>query len=291
MNKSSSVDKLYGARALIGAVFAIALLVVSASFSSAQQTSPQDSRQFQARDLLNRGVEAFKNGQYDEAEQDFRNAKQLDPQLLNASLYLATTYTSQYVPGAPSEENVRYGQDAVGEFKSILILDPQNISAIDGLGSILFQMAGNPYDPNLFTESKSYHQRHIDLRPNDPEPYYWIGVIDWTLSFRANGQFRAKYNLSIRGKQLRDDEPPPEPLRQEYLREYGPTIDEGIDYTKKALKLRPAYDDAMAYLNLLYRRKADTVADESERSQLVKMADNLVDNIKEIKEKRAEQQQ
>ena len=145
---------------------------------------------FRSRDLLDQGVRAFKNGQYDEATRDFIRAKQLDPKLLNARLYLATAYASQYIPGAPSEENTRRGHDAAEEFKDVLNIDPQNISAIDGLGSILFQMAGEPFDPDLLLESKSYHQKHIYLRPEDPEPYYWIGVIDWTLSFRANGQLR-----------------------------------------------------------------------------------------------------
>jgi len=44
----------------------------------------------------------------------------------------------------------------------------------------------------------------------------------------------------------------------------------------------------MAYLNLVYRRKADTARSEGEREQLVKMADDLVDKVKDIKEKRAE---
>ena len=180
------------------------------------------------------------------------------------------------------------GNAAVGEFRGVLNIEPQNISAIDGLGSMLFQMGGSPFDPDLFEESKSYHQKHIYLRPDDPEPYYWIGVIDWTLSFRANGLLRTKFNLSVRGRQLSDDAPLPPDLREEYTREYGRKIDEGIESLKRALELRPEYDDAMAYLNLLYRRKADTVADASERDELTKMADDLVDKVKEIKQRRAE---
>ena len=164
-------------------------------------------------------------------------------------------------------------------------------SAIDGLGSILFQMGGQPFDPDLFAESKSLHQQHIYLRAGDPEPYYWVGVIDWTLSFRANGLLRTKFNLSVRGRQLSDDAPLPSDLREQYAREYGPAIEEGIDSMKHAIELRPDYDDAMAYLNLLYRRKADTVTTESEREQLMKMADDLIDKVKEIKQKRAEASQ
>jgi hypothetical protein len=47
----------------------------------------------------------------------------------------------------------------------------------------------------------------------------------------------------------------------------------------------------MAYLNLLYRRRADMVESTAERASLQKDADDLLDKIKEIKQKRAEQPQ
>ncbi len=242
-----------------------------------------------ARDLLNKGVAAFKNGQYDAAVEDFKQAKDLDPSLLNARLYLATAYASQYIPGAPSEQNKNIGRQAIQEFKDILATNPDNLSAIDGIGSILFQMAGTPYDPKLFEESKTYHQKHIQLKPEDPEPYYWIGVIDWTLAFRANSEMRKEYNEKNIRKQVRDTEPLPPAIRGEYLAKYGPLIDEGISDLQKAISIRPDYDDAMAYLNLLYRRKADTVASADERAALLKQADDLVDRVKEVKQKRASQ--
>ncbi len=241
-----------------------------------------------ARNLLNKGVAAYKNAQYDAAIEDFKQAKDLDPGLMNARLYLATAYASQYIPGAPSEQNVALGNAAVNEFKEVLQLDPNNLSAIDGIGSILFQMAGTPYDPKKFEESKSYHQKHIDLKPNDPEPYYWIGVIDWTLAFRANGELRAGYNKDHINKQVKDTDPLPSVLRADYTTKFGPLVDEGIDKLKKSIEVKPDYDDAMAYLNLLYRRKADMVESADERAALLKQADDLVDKVKEIKQKRSE---
>ena len=244
-----------------------------------------------ARDLLNKGVANFKNGQYDAAIEDFKQAKELDPSLINARLYLATAYASQYIPGAPSEQNIRLGTQAVNEFKDVLSIAPNNLSAIDGIGSIIFQMAGQPYDPKKFEESKSYHQKHIDLRPNDPEPYYWIGVIDWTLAFRTNNEMRAEYNKNNIKKQVRDTDPLPPSVRAEYTAKYSALVDEGIAALQKAIQLRPDYDDAMAYLNLLYRRKADMVDSKEEREALLKQADDLVDKVKEIKQKRSEQPQ
>jgi hypothetical protein len=65
-----------------------------------------------ARDKLNKGVQAYKAGQTDLAIEDFKTAKDLDPGLTNARLYLATAYSAQYIPGAPSPENIRNGQQA-----------------------------------------------------------------------------------------------------------------------------------------------------------------------------------
>jgi tetratricopeptide (TPR) repeat protein len=261
----------------------LALYLVMAGKCLGQEQPPQTEEQRQAREALNKGVQDFKNGQSDEAIADFTRAKQLDPQLLNARLYLATAYASQYIPGAPREENARHGREAAEEYKGALTLDPQNLSAIDGMGSILFQMAGQPYKPAMFQESKSYHLKHVQLRPDDPEPYYWVGVIDWTMTFRASSDLRARYNKTNTARQIKDIDPLPALQREEYRNNFGPMIEEGIDALKHAIQLRPDYDDAMAYLNLLYRRKADTVATRNEREQLLRQADELVDKIMQIK--------
>jgi len=244
-----------------------------------------------ARDLLNKGVANFKNGQYDAAVEDFKQAKELDPSLLNARLYLATAYASQYIPGAPSDENVKRGTAAIDEFKGVLEKDPNNLSAIDGIGSILFQMSGQPYNPEKFQESKTYHQKHIDLKPTDPEPYYWIGVIDWTQAFRGNAEMRTEYNKDHINKQIKESDPLPAAVRTQFVDKYGKLVDEGIASLQKAIQLRPDYDDAMAYLNLLYRRKADMAESAQERASYQKQADDLVEKVKEIKQKRAEQPQ
>jgi tetratricopeptide (TPR) repeat protein len=244
-----------------------------------------------ARDLLNKGVAAFKNAQFDTAVEDFKEAKELDPSLTNARLYLATAYASQYIPGAPSEENMNHGKEAIAEYEGVLEKDPNNLSAIDGLASIKYQMAGQPFDEKKFQESKQYHLRHISLKPDDPAPYYSIGVIDWAIAYRGNTEARAEYNKAHINKQIRDTDPLPPDVRQAYTQKYGAMVDDGIASLKKAIELRPDYDDAMTYLNLLYRRKADMVESAQERDSYTKMADDLLDKVKEIKQKRSEQPQ
>lgn len=267
--------------------------------AQSQQAAVLSKEQQDARDALNQGVQAFKNAQIDEAVRLFARAKQLDPTLQNASLYLATAYASYYIPGAPSDENVERGKMAVSEYKDVLAMDATNLSAIDGVAAILYQMAGQPFNPELFEESKSYHKRHIELKPDDPQPYFSVGMIDWALAYRGNTVMRAEFNSSVGVKTgqgthrdddpigLKDTDPLPEVIRGKYVEDFGATIDEGIDSLKHAIELKPDYDDAMTYLNLLYRRKADITASAAERNELINMADELLDQVKDLKMKRA----
>jgi tetratricopeptide (TPR) repeat protein len=240
-----------------------------------------------ARDLLNKGVNAYKSAQFDVAIEDFKQARDLDPTLTNAQLYLATAYASQYIPGAPSADNIRNGEQAIAEFKDILQKDPNNLSALDGIGSILYNMAGTPFDASKMDESKTYHEKHISLKGDDPEPYYWVGVIDWSLSYRGNKDMREEFNGSTK-KPVKDSDPMPPPLATQFSSKFGQTVDEGITDLKKSIELKPDYDDAMAYLNLLYRQKADMETTEDARNADLKNADDLVDKVKAIKQKKME---
>jgi tetratricopeptide (TPR) repeat protein len=266
---------------ITGSTALAAIAVLAIAFGAA------GCAKLKARDLLNKGVASFRNGQYDAAIEDFKQAKDLDPTLMNARLYLATAYATEYIPGAPSDENVRVGQQAVSEFQDVLSVDPGNVSAIDGIGSILFQMAGTPFTPDKFEESKKYHQKHISLKPDDPDPYYWVGVVDWTLAYRANAEMRQKYNSENPKKQIKDADPLPEKLRTEFSQQYSGMIDEGLKMLDKAVELRPDYADAMAYQSLLLRQKADE-SDAGARASLEKQADDLLDKVKQIKQKASE---
>lgn len=229
-----------------------------------------------ARDQLNKGVQAYKNARYELAIERFKNAVALDPKLLNARLYLATAYAQQYIPGADTPENNQMGQQAIDEYKRVLEMDPKNINSVKGIASLYFNM-------KKFDQAKEYHEKAEQLDPNDPEEYYSIAVIDWSQSYAPRQEERAKLGLK-----------PDEPLKDkkvcEALRDRNLSkVDEGIQNLNKALQLRPDYDDAMAYMNLLYREKADLeCGDPDARAADLKTADDWVDKTMATKKTKAE---
>jgi hypothetical protein len=67
-------------------ILAVSVFTLVTSPVVGQSVTATQNRQQEARNVLDEGVQAFKNGQYDEATLDFQRAKQLDAKLRNASL-------------------------------------------------------------------------------------------------------------------------------------------------------------------------------------------------------------
>jgi len=232
-----------------------------------------------ARDHLNKGVQAYKNSKFEQAIDHFQQAVALDPTLVNARLYLATAYAQQYIPGADTPDNNRYGEQAIDQYKQVLQVDPKNINSVKGIAYLYLQM-------KKFPLAKEYYKKASEIDPNDPEPYYSVAVIDWTQTYVPRQEQRAMLGMK-----------PDDPLAKDKkvcatMREQNSAnIQEGIDNLNKALQLRPDYDDAMAYMNLMYRERADVQCDDpAARSADLKTADDWVDKTMATKKAKAEKQ-
>jgi len=231
-----------------------------------------------ARDQLNKGVLAYKNAKYEEAINHFQQAVSLDPTLLNARLYLATAFAQQYIPGADAPDNNKMAEQAIDQYKEVLQRDPKNVNSVKGTAYLYLQM-------KQFDKAKEFYRKATELDPNDPEPYYSVAVIDWTQTYQPRMEERAKLGLK-----------PDEPLKDKKVcaalkEKNGSNIQEGIDNLNKALQLRPDYDDAMAYMNLMYRERADVKCDDpAGRAADLKTADEWVDKTLAVKKAKAEKQ-
>ena len=256
----------------------LTLLAVLAVLFSATGCS-----KLRARDQLNKGVQSYKNAKYEDAIEHFKNAVTLDPTLINARLYLATAYAQQYIPGADSPENNRYAEQAIDVFKQVLDLHPpkeQQVHSLKGIASLYFNM-------KKFDQAKDYYQKVAELDPNDPETYYSIAVIDWTQAYQKRMDERAKLGLKPTDD-LKDKKDCAE-LIKTIKTQNDPAVQDGIQKLQKAIELRPDYDDAMAYLNLLYREQADLQCDNPDaRKADLKTADDWVDKTMATKKAKAE---
>jgi len=204
-------------------------------------------QRLKARDQLNKGVQAYKSAKYEEAINHFQQAVNYDPSLPMAHLYLATAYAQQVVPDLTTPENLKNAQLAMQGFEAVLAKDPKDINSLKNMASLYFNI--DKYD-----EAKQWQMKVLAVDPQDAEAAYTIGSIDWRVAYRNAVE-------ALKGVGMQDDGSGnvkmPKKVCQELQQKNTQLVNEGLEYLHKAIDIRPSYDDAMAYLQLMYRRKAD----------------------------------
>lgn len=242
-----------------------------------------------SRDNLNKGVQAYKNAKYQEAIDKFKTAIALDPSNPNARLYLATAYMTQWIPGAESPENKQLADEAKKEFQAVLDKDPNDKVALASLASLAYNQSGSlqgEAKEKMLNEAKDWNNKLIQADPKNKEAYYSLGVIAWSKWYPALGKARAELGM-------KPEDPGPikdKKVREQLKSQYSSTVEEGIQNLNKALEVDPEYDDAMAYLNLLIRERADLAESPEQYKTEVKTADDWVQKALDTKKKKAARQ-
>ena len=243
-----------------------------------------------SRDNLNKGVAAFKGAKYSDATTFFKEAIRLDPENPNAKLYLATAYMVQWIPGADSPENNEFAKNARDQFTDVYKKDPKDKTAIASLASLAFN-EGKAIQADdktraqriaRFDEAKDWYTKLLEV-DKDKTAYYSLGVIVWEKWYPVLMTARAKMSM-------KPEDPGPlkdKKVREQLRTEYGPLVNEGISDLEKALEIDPLYDDAMAYLNLLHRERADISETPEEFKKEIETADGLVTKALDARKEKA----
>ena len=203
--------------------------------------------QLKARDQLNKGVQAYKGAKYEEAIGHFQNAVNLDPKLPMARSFLATAYAAQVVPDLTNAENLKNANEAIQGFQTVLETDPKDVNSLKGIASIY-------YNIDQYDKAKEWQKKVLEVDPQDADAAYTIGSINWRLAYRNAVQALHDVGMQDDGQ---GNVKLPKKACQDLTQKNSALVSEGLDYLHKAVEIRPTYDDAMAYLQLTYRRKAD----------------------------------
>lgn len=201
----------------------------------------------QARDQLNKGVDAYKSGKYEEAIGHFQRATELDPTLPMAKTYLATALSQNIVPGLETPDNLKTAHQAISIFQEVLSKDPTDVNSMK-------QVAGIYFNIKKMDDAKEWQKKVLAVDPKDPEAAYTVGVIDWTEAHENKLKALQAVGMDDDGK---GNVKAPKKVMEDLKTQNGPLVEEGMQYLNQAIANRPNYDDAMQYLNLMYRNKAD----------------------------------
>ena len=251
------------------------LFVLLASFLSAGAAA-QDDPEIAARTELNAGVQAFRQANYEEAVGHFEQAVAWQPELIIPRLYLATAYAQMFVPGVDTPENVVWATKALNEYREVLQRKPSDMTSLKGIAYLELQLKN-------FDQAKESYQKAIAADPNDPELFYSVGVADWMMAYRDIAAEKKK--LSAKAQDSLFLSTGCADAKAAVLA----NVNDGLAMLTKAASLRQDYDDAMAYLNLLYRLRADVQCGNKEAHAAdLKKADEWADMAMAARKKKAD---
>jgi tetratricopeptide (TPR) repeat protein len=247
-------------------------------------------KKLEARDNLNKGVAAFKNAKYPDAVEFFTRAVDLDPTFATARLYLASAYMNQYIPGADSPENVAMAKNALDNFQKVLDADPKNATAVASIASLYYleSQGTTKLEDKLdrLEKARVWYQKLTEVDPRNKEAFYSLGVIAWAKWYPDWNNARTKAGM-------KPDAPGPlkdKKAREELKEKHGAMLDDALKSLQRALDLDKEYDDAMAYMNLLYRERADLADSAAEYQRDVNLADDYIQKALDTRKIKAERQ-
>jgi tetratricopeptide (TPR) repeat protein len=228
-------------------------------------------------DSMAAGARAYQAAKYPEAAACFAQAAKADATSLPARLNQGFALLQQYVPGDHTPPNQDIALAARQRFVDVLDLDPKNADAMASIGRLAYQQQN-------FDDARLWYGKLADAEPKSAEAYYMLGVIGWA---ETNVQItQARDGL---GMQPGDRGPLKDPaVREETRKQNWDRIAKAIEDLNRALRTDPAYDDAMAYLNLLYRERADLQGEVAYRADIA-TADLWKDKAVALKQKKISQ--
>jgi tetratricopeptide (TPR) repeat protein len=236
----------------------------------------QDEGKASASNEVDEGVQAFRQAHYDDAIAHFQQAVAFDPDLVVARMYLAATYLQVFQPGVDTPENVVLATKALEQYSEVLRSNPSDVESLKGLAYLKLQL-------NEFDEAKEAYAKAMALNPADPELLYAAAVANWSIADRAIAAEKAKLDAETEYSLIVSEGC--SDVRAHSLAD----VDNGIAMLNKAISLRKDYVDAMTYMDLLYRLRAELECGSKKNFKAdIKQSNEWADRAAAARKKQAE---
>ena len=202
-----------------------------------------------AKNALNEGARAYKDGRFADAEERFRTAHELDPSQKNAPLFIARAVQQQYKPGVTTPENMAVGERAVAAYQDILNRDPTNEDAYKAIVFLYGQMKNDQKVNELLTQRAS----------SGPTPKAKAEA----LTILASKQWQCSYDVTEQKENKQTENKPDKilihykkPANQANFDRAQQCTTEGLKLAEQATSIDPENPNAWSYKANLLREKA-----------------------------------
>jgi hypothetical protein len=240
-----------------------------------------------AKNALNEGARAYKDGRFPDAEERFRTAFELDPSQKNAPVFIARAVQQQYKPGVQTPENLALGEKAVAAYQEILNRDPTNEDAYKAIVFLYGQMKNDEKVNQLLAERAK----------NGPTPKAKAEA----LTILASKQWQCSYDITEqKDNKTTVNEPNrilikyKKPANQADFDKAQQCTTEGLKLAEEAASLDPNNPNAWSYKANLLREKsklAEMNADATAKADFDKQYEAALETQKRLAADAAKQRE
>jgi tetratricopeptide (TPR) repeat protein len=195
------------------------------------------------------------------------------PDSVETRIYLANAYLKQYTPGSPQ------ARKAEESLRRALEIEPSNKPALLSLAWLEYNKAQSlPRIGDklaMLDRAAEAYRKLAGVDPRNKDAYYWLGVIAWLKGHERLLQARMQLQL-----EPEDSGPLP---GGDVPHEIGPLYDDAVKQLTRALEIDPASENAMVFMSLCLRDKADLAASDEEYTRTIQQADSWSEKARSAK--------
>jgi hypothetical protein len=231
-----------------------------------------------AKNALNEGARAYRDGRFADAEDRFRTAYDLDPSQKNAPLFIARAVQQQYKPGVTTPENMVVGEKAVAAYQEILNREPGNEDAYKAIVFLYGQMKRDEKVNELLLQRAS----------SGPTPTAKAEA----LTILASKQWQCAYDITEQKENKVTENRPDKilihykkPANQADFDKANQCTTEGLKLANQATSLDPNNPNAWSYKANLLREKsklAEMAGDTAAKGDLDKQYAEALETQKRL---------
>ena len=257
-----------------GIAIILAILVVSTSGCGLVN-------RIRAKNELNEAARAYRESNFEEAEQRSRRALELDPENKTAPLFIARTIHAQYRPGVSNPQNIAKANEAIEAYKQILEKDPRNEEAYKAIAFLYEKLKVEDQLRQWIMSRASDEQIEDEKRA---EAYVVLASKDWNCSFQITDLPTNKITtVTTSGDGAKATVSYRKPKEQTDFDNAQMCVKRGLEEIENAIRLDPNSEAAWSYKTNLLLEAAKLAEMDGKNDQKVQF-----DKEREIAQKRTE---
>lgn len=228
-----------------------------------------------AKDRLNEGTRAYNKGEYEKAEQLFKESIEASGDFPQARLYYAAAIRAQFLPGGDSEQNKTIGRKAIQAYEDVIKYSPNptDIDAAHAFIADIYKGLGE------YEKQREWVIKRIQLKGQADEvraqSYYTLAVAFWDDSYKITQKYLIPKTNPPEYKPVKEWEAGDEAKVREIVMK-------GLQNMEESLKINPKYANCYSYRALLYREQAKLESDPKIKEQLRQKAEADIEEFQKL---------